>query len=243
MTTRADLLVTTAVAEVGTTEDPPNSNRQKYGLEFGMNGVPWCSIFVWWCARRSGVVYPDTAYVPTLETWARSTGNTVTLSNIRKGDVVCLDFTPPFGDGSDHVEIALGPPDGGWVECVGGNTSNKAGESVDNGGGVYINRRPVSWIATAIRLPGSEEVIETDEQEDHHMMVTWTIPDGTRYIADSNTGASRTAQDAFPDGLSGAEIEAAVAELVKAGACKDYGALGWNANFVTRLSPTWPVQI
>lgn len=75
------------------------------------------------------------------------------------------------------------------------------------------------------------------------MLTTWTIPDGTRYVADTSSGASRTAQDAFPPGLSSADIEAAVAELIRAGACKDLGALGWNANYVARLSPTWPVTI
>ena len=241
MTTKADVLCTTALSQVGTTEDPPGSNMQPYGAEYGMNGVAWCCIFVWWCAQRAELPFPTTAYVPALEQWARDAGYVVPAAEVRRGDVVCLDFTPPFGDGSDHVEIALGPADGGWIPCVGGNTSDKSGGSVDNGGGVFANSRPLSWVATVIRLPGSDDIIS--DQEEHYMLTTWTIPDGTRYVADTNSGASRTAQDAFPPGLSSADIEAAVAELVRAGACKDLGSLGWNANYVARLSPTWPVQI
>ena len=242
MTTRADVLCTTALAEVGTTEQPPGSNMNPYAPAVGdANGFAWCCSFVHWCANEAGLPFPSTAYVPALESWARSEGLTVPAADIRRGDVVCLDFTAPFGDGSDHVEIALGPPADGWVECVGGNTSDKAGGSVDNGGGVFVNSRPLSWVATAIRLPGSDDIIDDDEE--HTMLTTWVIPDGTRYIGDARSGATRTAQDAFPPGLSSAEIEAAVAELVRAGACKDLGALGWNANFVARLSPTWPVQV
>ena len=242
MTTKADVFCTVALSQVGVTEDPPGSNCNPYGAYYGQDGVAWCCLFVRWCAEQAGLPFPATAYVPYLEQWARDAGYVVPAAEVRRGDVVCLDFTPPFGDGSDHVEIALGPADGGWIPCVGGNTSDKSGGSVDNGGGVYANDRPVGWVATAIRLPGSDDII-IDDQEDEHMTVTWVIPDGTRYLADARSGASRTAQDAFPPGLSSADIEAAVAELVRAGACKDLGSLGWNANYVARLSPTWPVQI
>jgi len=162
VTTRADVLVRTALGEVGVTEDPPGSNMTPYGEAFGMNGVAWCCIFVWWCAQRAGVTMPHTAYVPYLEQWARDNGCAIDPADIRAGDVVCLDYSHPAGDGADHVEIALGPPVDGWVHCVGGNTSDGDGGSVGNGGGVFTNWRPVSWIlaGTALRLPGSDESID-----------------------------------------------------------------------------------
>lgn len=43
-----------ARAEIGTTEHPPNSNRTKYGDAFGLNGQPWCAIFVWWVFNEAG---------------------------------------------------------------------------------------------------------------------------------------------------------------------------------------------
>jgi hypothetical protein len=230
--TRSELLAQVALGEVGTTESPPGSNRTKYGAEYGMNGVPWCAIFIWWCARRAGLPCPDTAYVPHLEQWARDYGYTVPAAEIRRGDVVCLDFTDPWGDGSDHVEIALGPPHGGLVACVGGNTSDTAGGSVDNGGGVYQNTRPVAWIATAIRLPGSNDTLD----EEDPMMTTWTVPDGRRYLRLTTTGAAPLAVDALP---AGADIEGTVAELVRTGACKDLGAVTWESNWVLRTAHQW----
>ena len=35
-----NIIVETAIAEVGYTENPPNSNRTKYGEWFGFDGVP-----------------------------------------------------------------------------------------------------------------------------------------------------------------------------------------------------------
>ena len=34
---------------IGTTEDPPGSNRTPFGVWFGLDGVPWCNIFVSYC--------------------------------------------------------------------------------------------------------------------------------------------------------------------------------------------------
>ena len=39
-------IIQRAAAEEGTTENPPNSNKTKYGEWYGLNGVPWCAIFV-----------------------------------------------------------------------------------------------------------------------------------------------------------------------------------------------------
>lgn len=47
-----------AAAEIGTVESPPNSNKTKYGVEYGWNGVAWCAIFVWWVEKQAGVVLP-----------------------------------------------------------------------------------------------------------------------------------------------------------------------------------------
>lgn len=160
MTTRADLLASTALTQVGVTEDPPGSNCTPYGAEYGVNGVAWCCIFVWWCSQRAGTEFPTTAYVPHLEQWARDNGCAIPADQIRRGDVVCLDYTAPMGDGADHVEIALGPPVNGRIECVGGNTSDTAGGSIGNGGGVFTNSRPLAWVSTAIRLPRSDELID-----------------------------------------------------------------------------------
>ena len=51
-----NIIVETAIAEVGYTENPPNSNRTKYGEWFGFDGVPWCGMFVSWVYAKAG--YP-----------------------------------------------------------------------------------------------------------------------------------------------------------------------------------------
>ena len=38
-----------AITQLGTVESPSGSNKQKYGSWYGMNGQPWCAIFVTWC--------------------------------------------------------------------------------------------------------------------------------------------------------------------------------------------------
>src|SRR6266516_1359768 len=38
-----------ALRHVGVRESPPGSNRTMFGRWFGVDGVPWCSIFVSYC--------------------------------------------------------------------------------------------------------------------------------------------------------------------------------------------------
>jgi peptidoglycan hydrolase-like protein with peptidoglycan-binding domain len=41
--------LTEAKRWLGTAEDPPGSNRTPFGAWFGLDGVPWCNIFVSYC--------------------------------------------------------------------------------------------------------------------------------------------------------------------------------------------------
>jgi CHAP domain len=43
-----------AIGELGMKESPPESNHQPYGVWYGMDGVPWCAIFVSWCFEQAG---------------------------------------------------------------------------------------------------------------------------------------------------------------------------------------------
>jgi hypothetical protein len=38
-----------ALRHVGVRESPPGSNRTMFGRWFGVDGVPWCAIFVSYC--------------------------------------------------------------------------------------------------------------------------------------------------------------------------------------------------
>lgn len=49
----ANDIIKIAEKELGTKEYPANSNKQKYGVAYGWNGVPWCVIFIWYLFQRS----------------------------------------------------------------------------------------------------------------------------------------------------------------------------------------------
>ena len=42
------------LAECGTVEK--YNNITKYGEWYGMNGQPWCAMFVSWCAKQAGLL-------------------------------------------------------------------------------------------------------------------------------------------------------------------------------------------
>lgn len=143
----ANELLAIARKELGNTESPAGSNRTKYGLWYGWNGVPWCMIFVMWCFAQVGVKLPlRTASCGQLMNAAKAAGCWVTTSFL-PGDVVIYDF--PGGAAPDHcgiVETEL--PDYG-VQAVEGNTSQSGSQS--NGGMVCRKNRPSKYIVGAVR--------------------------------------------------------------------------------------------
>lgn len=128
--------------EIGTTENPPNSNRSKYGAWFGIDGVAWCGMFVSYCYYKAG--YPlgnigytkgfagcQTAYSHFLSTKEITT-------NPQPGDIVLFDWN---GDHRyDHTGIFVRWIDEqkGIFESIEGNTSLT---NDSNGGTVMIRNR------------------------------------------------------------------------------------------------------
>lgn len=53
MATANDILKV-AASQIGYSESPANSNRTKYGKWYGLDGEPWCDMFVSWCADQVG---------------------------------------------------------------------------------------------------------------------------------------------------------------------------------------------
>ena len=81
-----------AQAEVGTKESPMGSNKQKYGKEYGLNGQPWCGIFVWWVFKHAGCLdliksCPNIAYVPTIYSHFKKKGWIVSKTKGKPGDI------------------------------------------------------------------------------------------------------------------------------------------------------------
>jgi hypothetical protein len=99
---------------VGTAEDPPGSNRTPFGAWFGLDGVPWCNIFVSYCfsvgARYTiaagfhgaGCTARGCAYVPTTEAWLRATGMWIGRVSPLPGDIAVYNWD---GGPPDHIGI------------------------------------------------------------------------------------------------------------------------------------------
>lgn len=100
-------IVEIAIAEIGTVEIPPNSNKTKYGKWFGFDGVAWCAMFVSWCYFQAGKPLPKIGYskgfagCQTGHAYFKKMG-WITETPV-SGDIVLYDWN---GDGRyDHTGI------------------------------------------------------------------------------------------------------------------------------------------
>ena len=137
-----------ACAEIGTVESPPDSNRQKYGLAYGWNGVAWCAIFVWWCFHQAGAdaLLPiKTASCALFMSEAKKAGQWVT-SGYQPGDVLIYNFGTAKNP-QRHTGI-LESISGSVFTAIEGNT---AIGNDDNGGRVMRRVRKKSVVEGAFR--------------------------------------------------------------------------------------------
>ena len=145
----AKKIIEIAVGELGVKESPANSNRQKYGKEYGVNGTAWCCQFVWWVFLHAGAAAlfyggKKTAYCPTLMQYYKGKGQLV-KKNFKPGDIIFFDFN---GNGQpDHVGIVERVV-GNNVYTIEGNTSAK---NDTNGGQVMRRTRSGKVILCAAR--------------------------------------------------------------------------------------------
>lgn len=140
-----------ARGELGYTESPQGSNKTKYGRWFGLDGNPWCMMYVQWCCAQAGVALPmRTASCGALMRAAQAAGCWVT-GDYRPGDVVIYDF--PGGAATDHTGIAESVTASGVI-AIEGNTG--AGNDA-NGGQVQRRTRSNSLIVGAFRPEFEEE--------------------------------------------------------------------------------------
>lgn len=120
-------------------ESPAGSNRTKYGEWYGMDGQPWCAMFVSWVFDQAGMPFPPIqsakgfAYCPYGENYFRQKGRLYKQPKV--GDVVFFRWR---GGVPDHVGI-VESVQAKTVTTIEGNTSVK---SQDNGGCVMRRIRP-----------------------------------------------------------------------------------------------------
>lgn len=126
--TEIEKILDIARAEIGVAEDPIGSNKTKYGIMYGRNGVEWCVIFVWCCFFLAGLsrLFYDgkkTASSTTLMNWARSKGQFMT-GGYQAGDVFCYQFDSD--EKAEHVGIYTGEKDDkGRYLVIEGNHNNR----------------------------------------------------------------------------------------------------------------------
>lgn len=144
-------IINACKGEIGQHEEPVGSNKQKYGLWYGMNGVAWCAQYVAYCFAMAG--YPlkidkgfkGFHYVPTLHARAKAKGWLTTTP--QAGDIVLFDFKPNDGkEFAQHVGVFSGNMVGGNYMCYEGNTSSGEHGSQDNGDCVAYKPRQKVFI-------------------------------------------------------------------------------------------------
>jgi hypothetical protein len=183
MSTPQDVL-RIAASQLGVTESPAGSNRQKFSAELNRPAEPWCADFVVWVMRQAGITLPnESAYTPYMLNGFRSSGASPTMP--APGDCVFFNFNG--GRGPEHVGIIthVGPT---HIESIEGNTSPSTAGSQANGGGVFRRMRHRSVIVgfgrPAYSVPKEiramyDPPLQIAATLDCHTGGTWAVaPDG-----------------------------------------------------------------
>jgi CHAP domain-containing protein len=157
--------------QIGISESPPGSNRTVFGRWFGVDGEPWCAIFLSYCFRLgAGVVLcagydgagcnpRGCAYVPTIESWLRDTDQWLEPSSPQAGDIAVFDWDGGEPDHAGIVERSLG--DGRFV-TIEGNTG--IGND-SNGGRVMRRERSLDDVDGLGRIHDRVAVAEQEEAD------------------------------------------------------------------------------
>lgn len=133
-------IVALATEELGYKETPANTNKTKFGEWFGLDGLPWCAMFVSWIYAHAGKPLPNIGFAKGFAScqlgaeYFRKHGN-VTTTPV-SGDIVLFDWN---ADGRyDHTGIYVRNIDAARFESIEGNT---AMNNQSNGGEVMLRRR------------------------------------------------------------------------------------------------------
>ena len=141
-----------AAQENGQSESPAHSNTTKYGDWYGLNGQPWCAIFVSWVFHHAGHSLPKINtdkgfhYCPSgYNFWKLRNQFT---QNPATGDIILYHFHP--GHQSDHTGIFVRwLVKGLYFEAWEGNTSSK---DARDGGSVMLQRRWVGLVREFVEV-------------------------------------------------------------------------------------------
>lgn len=163
-----EAVLNVARTQIGTVEK--GDNLTGYGKWYGMNGQPWCAMFVSWCFDQAGLskkVAASTkkgfASCDAGLKWFAKHGKLVPVGQAQPGDIVFFQFDTDAQP--DHVGIVEeNKTKRKTLICIEGNTSGDNKGSQSNGGGVYRKKRPYSLVM-AVARPVKEKVNEQASSE------------------------------------------------------------------------------
>ena len=159
-------LIGLARTQVGTKENPKNSNKTKYGEEYGYNGAPWCVIFLWWLFKNLNLSYlfcdgARTASCTVLRNFYKECGQWVTDGNYRPGDIAIMTFVS--SKEIQHCGLIVEKISSNQYKTIEGNTSSTIFGSQDNGGCVALKTRKISNIIGVCRPNYIQDDLEDED--------------------------------------------------------------------------------
>ena len=118
-------IVDIARAEIGQTESPAGTNKNKYGKWFGFDGVAWCAMFVSWCYAQAGTPLPKIGwpkgFAGCQAGYDYFKKNNMLTTTPEPGDIVLFDWN---GDKRyDHTGIYVEKISATKFKTIEGNTA------------------------------------------------------------------------------------------------------------------------
>ena len=154
--TEAQSMIKIARSQLGYAEAA--GNRSKYGAWYGLDGQPWCMMFISWCAAAAGIsadTIPQLASCPQARDWFQLRGrfHSAALSRPEPGDVVFFDHN---GNGvADHAGLAE-RVEGNTLACIEGKDGGKSSSGMVR---LYI-RRPEDAVEWRVQEPDGSVMVE-----------------------------------------------------------------------------------
>ena len=137
-----------AASQVGVTETPSGTNKTKYGKAYGLDGQPWCMMFVWWVFQQAGFnLYKTASCTALVDRYRSKSPGQIVRVNYRPGDIVFFDFSGKKSK-TEHVGIVESVMANGTIITIEGNTGT--GNDA-NGGAVMRRSRKENVITCAVR--------------------------------------------------------------------------------------------
>lgn len=128
-----------AKTQIGVKETPKNSNKTKFGVWFGLDGVPWCGVFVSWVYWKAGFSLGKVGFLKGFAGCQYAVDfykkNNKVVEDPKPGDIVFFDWNL---DGRyDHTGIFVENIDNVYFKTIEGNTSL----TNDSNGGEVMERK------------------------------------------------------------------------------------------------------